>query len=210
MTRLPWITPLLEVPLLLGLAASVAMAQVKYFSYPDADSPTAARSPAAVGSPNSVGSPMAESTPDYHHLLLVAYDVTKRHLGEWKEIPHVVNAYPGLSGRAVVIDVAADYPENVAAVERAMPHEVEGIGIVVVPDYRRLQAIADRVRKRHLGAWMKIPHVVGAGLMLSAPEVVINVEVDGPQDVEAVERRIPRKVEGVGVVVVPVAHGVLD
>src|SRR5271163_4409173 len=117
MTRLPWITPLLEVPLLLGLAASIAMAQVKYFSYPIADSPSAARSANAAGSPTAVGSRVAESTPDYHHLLLVAYDVTKRHLSEWKEIPHVVDAYPGLSGRAVVIDVAADYPENVAAVE---------------------------------------------------------------------------------------------
>jgi len=161
---------------------------------------------AAAPSPIGTAPPMAEPTPDYQQLLSVAEQVRSRHLAEWKKIPHVVDARAALSGGMVAIDIQVDSPDNVAEVERAFPPEVEGVYIIVVPGYRRLQVVAEEVRRRHLSEWMKIPHVVGASLGLSGSKIVVDVEVDNPDQVAEVERKVPHEVEGVGIVVVPVPN----
>lgn len=161
---------------------------------------------AAAPSPIGTAPPTAEPTPDYQQLLSAAAEVRNRHLAEWKKIPHVVDARAALSGGMVAIDIQVDSPDNVAEVERAFPPEVEDVYIIVVPGYRRLQVVAEEVRRRHLSEWMKIPHVVGASLGLSGSKIVIDVEVDNPDKVAEVERKVPHEVEGVGIVVVPVPN----
>jgi hypothetical protein len=67
-----------------------------------------------------------------------------------------------------------------------------------------------QVRKEHLAELMKIPHVVGVAIELNERgEVVLDVEVDKPDNVSDVERGAPPRVDGfpVDVDVVPSATG---
>jgi hypothetical protein len=54
-----------------------------------------------------------------------------------------------------------------------------------------------QVRKEHLAELMKIPHVVGVATELNdRGEVVLDVEVDEPENVSDVERNAPPRVDG--------------
>jgi hypothetical protein len=54
-----------------------------------------------------------------------------------------------------------------------------------------------QIRNEHLAELMKIPHVVGVAIELNERgEVVLDVEVDEPENVSDVERKAPPRVEG--------------
>ena len=75
-------------------------------------------------------------------------------------------------------------------------------------DLEKATADAEAVRKRHLAELMKIPHVTGVSLDVGPSEIIIDVWVDKPANVSEVERRVPSKLEGYDVDVLPEGTGI--
>jgi hypothetical protein len=68
--------------------------------------------------------------------------------------------------------------------------------LTATADYPPDLAAADRVRKAHFDELMRISHIARVSLDDSADDIAIDVEVAHDEDIAAVERQVPPRLDG--------------
>jgi hypothetical protein len=121
-----------------------------------------------------------------------------------------VNCIGGTLGALVVASESLPAPVGVVIAVNIVRSSCTASAEMVAQasDLQKAEADAEAVRKRHLDELMKIPHVTGVSLDVGSSEIIIDVWVDKPANVSEVERRVPSKLEGYDVDVLPEATGI--
>jgi len=122
-----------------------------------------------------------------------------------------VNCIGGTLGALVVASESLPAPVGVVIAVNIVGSSCTASADMVAQasDLQKAEADAEAVRKRHLAELMKIPHVTGIAIA-SGPygNTIFQIEVDKPENVPEVERRVPSKLEGYDVDVIHEATGI--